>query len=176
MAKAVQPPTEVSAAAKAGDDDDDHRGIPHDAETAQYTYGMTTCEEGWQATQDPAFIIDAQILAHRHRQPSPAWLTDAITGLLIKLRAKSFTTNVASRALNLTRWKAVHDGHYGKGLSWEKAYEFAADELTETEAAGEPRTMKSSYQKVTRDIRAGRSDVYILSLNLSSPPTHAPSD
>jgi hypothetical protein len=167
MAKAVQPPTEVSAAAKGPGDGD----IPRDAEgNPTYVCDMMTCKEGWRATQDLAFIIDALILTHRHRQPLPTWLNDAAISLLTEQRANGCTTNATTRSAHFWRWTAVRDGHYGKGLPWEKACEFAAEELKDTHAAGVSGTMWSSYKKVMKDLRAGRAGIYLWPPSLTSPP------
>jgi hypothetical protein len=54
----------------------------------------------------------------------------------------------------------LHSRHVVSGLSWEKAYEFAAQLLAGTYAAGEPEAMKASYCKVKADLKNGRSGLY----------------
>src|SRR6516225_3239124 len=100
-------PSEVSArqnatteAAAMARDDDDHRGIPRDTNgdpiflilppgvKASYDELMAGCEAGWRATGNPAFIKEAMILVHLHRQPPPLWLSEAVCTLADNRRAK----------------------------------------------------------------------------------------
>ena len=122
---------------------------------------MLTCEIAWRDTGDPAFVIDATILVDHYRQPMPPWLVTAIIKLLNAMRTEGHVYFATSQAIHYARWMAVNDAHFGKSLSWPKAHDDAADALEGTEAAGEPRTMRASYDKVRRDIKAGRSGAYL---------------
>jgi hypothetical protein len=164
------------------DGNDDHPGIPRDAEgvpiflilppglLASYDRNMAYCEDGWRATQDPAFVSAAQRWTSIYRQPPAAWLTDAVVSLLAGLRTKGHAARAHSRDVQLTRWDMVQRAHREEGLSWDAAYIHAAKMLTGTAAAGTPGTMKDAYVKVGRTLKAGRNDEYILP-QMPNPPS-----
>jgi hypothetical protein len=109
--------------------DDDHCNIPRDADgkpvffilppgmRVSYERKMRQCELGWQATRDPAFVTEAQIHTHLHRQPPLLWLTEAIIALNTKRRTK----DDAKRAIEAqTRWMRYDAVRTAKehGLRW----------------------------------------------------------
>ena len=106
-----------------------HRDIPKDTNgdpiffilpddmRASYERKLRQCELGWQATDDPAFVIEAEILRHLHRQVSPLWLAEAN----IALNAKRRTKGHAKRAIeNSIRWIRYDTLRTAKehGLHW----------------------------------------------------------
>ncbi|OLB69080.1 MAG: hypothetical protein AUI16_29725 [Alphaproteobacteria bacterium 13_2_20CM_2_64_7] len=108
---------------------DPHRDIPKDANgdpiffvmpdgvRASYERKLRQCEIGWLATDDPAFVTEAEILRHLHRQVSPLWLTEAN----IALNAKRRTKGHAKRAIEAhIRWKRYDAVRTAKehGLRW----------------------------------------------------------
>ena len=106
-----------------------HRDIPKDANgdpvyfilpddmRASYERKLRKCERGWQATSDPAFITEAEILRHLHRQVSPLWLAEAN----IKLHAERRTKDHVKRAIEAgIRWMRYDTLRTAKehGLHW----------------------------------------------------------
>src|SRR2546430_17433339 len=98
---------------------DPHRDIPKDANgdpiffvmpdgvRASYERKLRQCEIGWLATDDPAFVTEAEILRHLHRQVSPLWLTEANIGPQAKRRTESH----AKRGIQAPiRWKPDDTG------------------------------------------------------------------
>jgi hypothetical protein len=164
-------------------DDDDHRGIPRDAKgdpiflilpegvRAKYQARMAACESAWREGE-PLAVAEAVTRTHHHRQPIPAWLEQAVVELAMARRSDSQAKRHAESGLHLMRYMAVRDlkvGTPGQNrryippavrMSWEKAYEQAAEMLAGTAAAAEPATMKNSYQKVKRELKAGHSGQY----------------
>jgi len=164
------------AARKPDDDQDDHRGIPRDANgdpiflilprgvKASFNEQMAGCEAGWHATGDPAFVKEAMILVHLHRQPPPLWLSEAVCALADNRRAekKGYTTRVLNAAIKRMRFEAVRDAkRRDRGTTWESAYEDAVQRLAGTRAAGEASTMAADYKAVKADLDAGRGGRYL---------------
>lgn len=151
--------------------DDDHRGIPRDANgvpiflnlppaiRAKYSRKLGRCEAAWRATSDPAFLIEAMILTFLHRQPLELWLSEAVCDLLPKRRTKGHVTRAYNAAVRRMRHDAVIDARR-RGATWENAYEGAAEALAGTRAAGKADTMKAAYIEVKADIAAGRGALY----------------
>jgi hypothetical protein len=48
------------------------------------------------------------------------------------------------------RWVFVFEAHYGAGLRWRAAYDYASARLADTYARGGKDTMAKSYKRVTR--------------------------
>jgi hypothetical protein len=155
------------------DEADDHFGVPRDADgvpvffvlpaelQASYDKRMARCERGWQATGDPAFVSEAQILVHLHRQPPLLWLSEAICMLAVKRRTKGHVTRAFNAAIRRMRYEAVRDAKH-EGRTWHEAYEHAADVLASTRAAAELSTMESAYKQVKRDLKQGRFGLYAM--------------
>jgi len=57
------------------------------------------------------------------------------------------------------RYQTVRDAKRS-GLTWESAYDRAAEVLAETTARADRDTMKDSYAKVAKDLREGRGALY----------------
>ena len=161
-------------------DDDDHRGIPRDANgdpiflilppgvQASYDRRLAKCEAGWRATGDPAFVKEAMIWVHLHRQPPPLWLSEAICALADNQRAarKSYITRLRSTAIKWMRFEAVRDAAVRRDVAWdgkdESAYEDAAQRLAGIPgAAARASTMKADYIEVKADLDAGRGGRYL---------------
>ena len=174
MAKATQPPTEVLPVAKAGDDDDDdHRGIPRDANgdpiflilppemRASYDRDMANCEAHWLATHDLGWIREAECHTSIYRQPPPLWLSEAIIELTTEHRAKVHAERVQDSAVRMARYYAVRE-EIAKGVPWtdDQVIEHACKRLEGTQAAGGVSAVKKAYISVLKDLRAGRIDQY----------------
>jgi hypothetical protein len=65
-----------------------------------------------------------------------------------RIRAQSYF-NFDRERVHFLRWLAVFEARQ-KGLSWKEAPKAASEQLKKTSAAGEPDTMKRSYNKVQR--------------------------
>lgn len=151
---------------------DPHRGIPKDENgdpiflvlpdgvRASYERKMTKCKAGWQATGDPAFVSEAQVHIHLHRQPPPLWLSEAVIELAAKRRTKGYATRIINAAVRRMRYETVREAQQG-GMTWDAAYEAAAELLAGTDAKGAAGTMKDAYVEVAADLRNGRGGRYL---------------
>ena len=158
-------------AGESDDADDDHRGIPRDAEgnpiylilppriRAGYERKLAACRAGWEATQDPAAPMEALVLALVYRQPPQLWFIEAACAVMSRRRTKGYVTRRYNATIRWMRFAAVRDAKR-RGLTWEAAYDDAADELSWTAASAEPRTMKAAYDEVANDLRWGRQALY----------------
>lgn len=169
---------------KTGPDDDEaHRGIPRDTNgdpiflilpegvRMKYQAGMTACEMAWREGESLA-IAEAATLTHLYRQPMPAWLEQAIVELAMAQRNKDQAKRHAANEIHLMRYMTVRDLKVGTPshnkqyvpptvrVSWDDAYEKAAEILSGSRAAGSAATMKADYAKVRRDLNARRHGKY----------------
>lgn len=126
---------------------------------ATYDRWMKECEQGWLATDDPAFVIKALTHTYLYRQPPRFWVTEAACTLATRHRTKGYATRAFNAAIRLTRYEVVRDAQRA-GRSWDEAYEYAAEVLAPTRAAGESRTMKGAYLQVVGDLKRGRGGLY----------------
>jgi hypothetical protein len=117
---------------------------------------MRLCQQGWEATRDPAFIVQALITV----MPSPLWLFEAIYELATNHRSKEHVTRALNRSIRRRRYEAVCDAKLA-GMTWPASYAQAAENLAETPARGSADAMQHAYADVVRDIREGRGDQYI---------------
>jgi hypothetical protein len=170
--------------------DDPHYNIPRDANgdpvylilpddiRRSYARYMLSCEAGWRETGDPAFVAEAQTWTHYHRQPIPAWLHEAVWALALRRRGRAHAARAKAAAIRLMRYQVVRDAQR-RGLTWEAAYVHAADVLKQTNARGEPDTMKAAYITVKMDLKAGRHGLYstpkLPRKKLGDAPKHAAS-
>jgi hypothetical protein len=142
--------------------------ILRDGVRASYDRKLAACEAGWRDTQDPLAVSEAMIYVHSHRQPPPRWLTEAVAMLADDHRGRAHAKRALEAMADSWRYQAVRDAKaerragnlQGRKVSWEQAYGRAADVLAGTPASGSADTMKRSYQKVVRDLRAGRGGRY----------------
>jgi hypothetical protein len=151
--------------------DDDHRGIPRDAEgdpiylilppdmRAEYERKLAACRAGWEATRDPAAPMEALVLALNYRQPPQLWFVEAACAVMHRRRTRGYVTRRINATIRWMRFAAVRDA-VRSGLTWLAAYQDASDKLARTAARGEPGTMKAAYDEVIRDLREGRSALY----------------
>jgi len=116
---------------------------------------MRLCQQGWEATRDPAFIVQAMTVTL-----SPLWLFEAIYELATNYRSKEHVTSAVNRLNRRRRYEAVAAAK-SAGRSWKAAYREAARTLAETPARGGVDSMKAAYIEVARDIREERGDQYI---------------
>jgi len=170
--------------------DDPHYNIPRDAKgdpiffilpddiRRSYARCMLSCEAGWRETGDPAFVAEAQTWTHYHRQPTPEWLHEAVWVLALRRRGRVHAARAKAAAIRLMRYQVVCDAQR-RGLTWEAAYDHAADVLKQTNAGGELDTMKAAYITVKADLRAGRHGLYstpkLPRKKLGDAPKHAAS-
>jgi hypothetical protein len=160
----------LAGGAAPGDADDDHRGIPRDANNdpiflilpdgvrAKYQARMAACESAWREGGDPLVAAEATSWTHTHRQPIPAWLEQAIVDLAMARRSGAQAKRHAESGLHLVRYMTVRD--LKVGMTWDEAHNKAAEMLAKTPAAGSADTMKSSYAKVRRDLKARHAGKY----------------
>jgi hypothetical protein len=151
--------------------DDDHRGIPRDANgdpvyvilppkwRLQYEKDMEHCETAWRATSDPFIAAEALSWAHFHRQAVPAWLHEAMWVVAAGRRSKAHAQRALIAFKHLARYEMVRDLK-ATGLTWKESYARAADLLAGGSAAGEPKAMKESYGRVRADLKHGRHGLY----------------
>jgi hypothetical protein len=160
--------------------DDDHHGIPRDAEgapvflilpptlQAQYEEQMRACEAAWRVGE-PLAVAEATTCTHNYRQPIPKWLERAVVELVMRGRSDQQAQRYDKAQIRLMRYMAVRDLKFdisqGKArrftnISWEETYERAAESLVQTSAAGSAATMKADYARVLCDLKAGHSGKY----------------
>jgi hypothetical protein len=140
---------------------------------AAYDRKLARCEAAWHATGDPAFVSEAMILTHLHRQPPALWLSEAVMELAARRRAglKGYATRSFNTAVRLMRYHAVLEekkkldgkkksGTKKKGDNWDQAKLNAARDLKGTLAAAKSGTIFKDYMRVKRDLKKGRADLY----------------
>jgi hypothetical protein len=162
-------------------DDDDHRGIPRDAEgnpiflilppatRERYEQQIAQCEAAWRGGE-PLAVAEATTWTYLYRQPIPEWLERAIVELAIGRRTKEQAKRYLEAGKRMARYMAVRDlktgmpGHYDPiaDVTWEEAFQLAAERLVGTSMAGSAETMKADYAKVKRDLKAKRSGKYFI--------------
>jgi hypothetical protein len=126
-----------------------------------YDRHMKSCEAGWQATQDPFAVAEAQTLTFICRQVLPAWLDEAVWLLACKRRTKGFAKRAQESAIRFTRFSAVKAAH-AQGMKWAKAKDHAETVLAGTDAAADAGTIWKAYCAVRKDIKAGRFGRYFV--------------
>ena len=163
--------------------DDDHRGIPRDANgdpiflilppvmRARYDEKLALCETAWREGE-PLAVAEAATLSHLYRQPIPSWIERAIIDLAMARRSKRQAKRHVDSIIHLQRYEAVRDFKAGGMLvagteirlppatSWDAAYDSASEMLAGTPMAGDADTMKASYCRVRRDLKARRFGKY----------------
>jgi hypothetical protein len=126
----------------------------------RYDRYMRRCQQGWEATHDPAFAVEAQVAIDFEQRPPPPWLSEAIYDLAMERRSKEHVTRAQHALVRRKRYEAVCDAKLA-GMSWKAAYAHAAKALAETRARGSADSMKAAYIEVAEDIREGRADLYL---------------
>jgi hypothetical protein len=108
-------PTEACAC------DEQHRGIPRDADgnpiflilkdgdRVRYERWMARCEKAWTQTRDPRVLDEAQTLAWAYRQPNPTWLRDALSTALANSRTPEHAERHRKAQIHFRRYRAVMD-------------------------------------------------------------------
>ena len=106
-----------------------HQDIPKDANgdpvffilpddmRASYERKLRQCELGWQATNDSAFLTEAEILRHLHRQVSPLWLAEANIALHAKRRTKGHAKRAIETGIRWMRYDTLRTAKE-HGLHW----------------------------------------------------------
>jgi hypothetical protein len=121
---------------------------------------MRLCQQAWEATRDPIFIAEAQVVIAIDQRPTPPWLTEAVIDLAMDRRSKEHATRAFHRLIRRRRYEAVRKAKL-TGATWPAAYAKAAEDLAEDLARGNAGDMQHAYAVVARDIREGRGDQYI---------------
>jgi hypothetical protein len=125
---------------------------------ASYERRLKHCERGWFTTKDPAFIAEALISVHLHRQPIPLWLTEALVTLVLGHRTKSHATRALDQHSHWMRFEAVRAAKE-HGLRWLQAQVEHAPKLIaklrEEKASAERVQTVKDWAKDAQD-RAGR--------------------
>jgi hypothetical protein len=122
---------------------------------------MRRCQQGWEATRDPAFIVEAQALIDIYQRPPPPWLSEAIYDLATEIRAetKEYAARARQALVRRLRFEAVLAAKPGR--TWPEAHAEAARVLADKPGCGGVDSMKAAYGEVAKDIREGRGDLYI---------------
>ena len=128
---------------------------------------LNTCHAAWRAGSTKA-VADAVLWCNAHRRVMPEWLSSAVDKVITKRRTKAEAQGLDARARDFLRWQTVIKLREA-GVSWQRAYEQAADQLANTAARGEPATVAESYKTVARDLRAGRTAKYAVATGQSIP-------
>ena len=129
-------------------------------------------EKGWLQFREPMLVADAVEKCALLRAPLPLWLCRAVVEIALGRETSHQRHRRAERWNDFERWRTVWDFREG-GATWERSYEAASDLLSGTDAAGEPGTMKESYQKVEKAFREGRNILYAIAERGGWEP-HAP--
>jgi hypothetical protein len=103
---------------------------------------LEALNRAWKrASSDDArdrLVEAAEILCGERHSRCRNWVAD----LLLE------TTPLA--CVHLRRWAAVHKAHFVDHLSWPDAYDAAHERLKDQPEAGEPRTIKGSYDQIAK--------------------------
>lgn len=126
---------------------------------------LEICERAWEAGVSEA-VADAVELCERASLPPPTWLVGAI-GFLVQRELK----HSARRKWDLihyARWDAVQElrdrkGEPGIPETWIDCYERVAEHFAGTVASGSAETIRSSYQRVNRELQTSRAARYYIS-------------
>jgi hypothetical protein len=134
---------------------------------ASYDRKMKNCETGWTATGDPWAVAEAHTWAHLHRQPSSAWLDDAVWALACQRRTKRHAKRAREAQIRIARYDTVRaarlikDPKTKKKLSWTKACELAAENLADKpDLAADSEKMWKAYKQVKKHLKEGRGGLY----------------
>jgi hypothetical protein len=118
------------------------RPISHDDEAA--------VENAWRMSGNLHVIADRLAFCRLRNEPPPEWLHKA----LLDLATASTKTPHARLTRPLVRYVAVREAHDREGLTWENAYERAAEVLHGQPAGGSAETMRRDYKVVRNKLRA----------------------
>jgi hypothetical protein len=127
----------------------------------RYERLMRLCQQGWEATRDPAFIVEAQVLIDFNQRPPPPWLSEAIYDFVAERRAeaKEYIARARQALVRRRRFEAVLAAKSGR--TWPAAFAEAARALADKPGCGGVHSMKAAYIEVANDINQGRGDQYI---------------
>jgi hypothetical protein len=150
----------------------DHQGIPRDANDdpiflilppgvqESYDRKLSRCRAGWQATGDPAFVIEAQIQTHLHRQPPLLWLTEAVVALATKRRTKGYAKRAFEAHIRWMRFDTLRTAKK-HGLRWlqdqiKSATEVAAGTNAEAERERAEDVKRNAKRRAEKIEKRGR--------------------
>jgi hypothetical protein len=117
----AQNPSTGPAPTEACSCDEQHRGIPRDADgnpfflvlpdgdRVRYERWTARCEKAWTQTGDPRVLDEAQTLAWAYRQPNPTWLRDALSTALANSRAPEHAERHRDAQMHFRRYRDVMD-------------------------------------------------------------------
>ena len=138
---------------------------------------LKPCKAAWEQDKNGLAVAEAISWCWLYHSPIPDWIEQATIGLIVALRTPRERERHRDAMLDHARWEAVKSARMrgredwwrtAKGdrrrgaLSWAQAYEKASKDLKDMAARGEPATIKNSYQRVARALRAGRSGKYFI--------------
>jgi hypothetical protein len=159
-----QAPTETAGC-------DCHENIPKDAngdpiflilppgDRAKYEKRMASLKQAWAATEDPAYFREATTLQFIHRQPTPRWLYEAGDAIAAGRRTRQHDEQYLDGQRHLRRYTTVR-AFREAGYTEDAALDKAVEELARTGHAAARTTIKDSYDRIRRELQAGRYGRY----------------
>jgi hypothetical protein len=128
------------------------------------TARMWELKEFWEAGVTPALYDALKHLKLNSQIEPPGWILDASIKVVEDRLRAGFETKQKAEKRNDERkiykseirdyysWRSVRKFKLA-GNTWPRAYEKASEELSRTDFAASPDTMKKRYEKVARDFR-----------------------
>jgi hypothetical protein len=125
-----------------------------------YDRQLAACQTCWQATDEPLAVAEAITLVHLFRQTVPAWVEASAVSIIIDQRTAKQARRHRESMRHWWRYNYVH-GFRQRDIPLRKAAERAQEVLKKTGlACVSVDEIIESYQKVRRDIEAGRQAEY----------------
>ena len=138
---------------------------------ASYLRKLAVLRRNWEARHDQATLAEAITLTTHFRQPIELWLEQAAVPALANTRSDDTKNQYKLNLKHFERWRFVRDlkGEYitdaagrtrwieKRKPSLDKAIELVANELKVSFE-----TVKRSYKKVQKDMKAGRNAKYFI--------------
>jgi hypothetical protein len=150
---------------------DCHEGIPRDSEgvptyfilppadRAYYEERLAGFEKAWKATKDPAWFAHASKWADIFRQPHPPWLSEAGQTVAAGTRTKQHDERYLDGQRHLIRYQTVRAFREAGGTE-DEALDKAVEELAKKGFAASRSTIKGSYDRMKRELKAKRFGRY----------------
>jgi hypothetical protein len=150
------------------DNDDGHRGIPHDANgdpiflilpgdvRANYERRLGDAKAAWLVTGDTGALRKAAFDTKHFRQPQPDWYVDAIVTILTNMRGASDVRRAKNNEVHAQRYQVVRDTKAdaetatGIEISVDEACERAANKF---KTLGSTEDLRHSYFKVQKALK-----------------------
>jgi hypothetical protein len=150
---------------------DCHEGIPRDADgvptyfilpptvRAGYEERLAGFERAWNTTKDPAYFREANAWVYLHRQPTPRWLYEAGDAIASGRRTRDHDNRYLAGQRHLIRYETVR-AFREAGWTEDEALDKAVEELARRGLAAARLTIKDSYDRMRRELQAGRFPRY----------------